>query len=47
MVVAAIRSSEEWVAWARGPDKKRVEARGTNPHDALSELALRLKELEG
>ena len=42
----AIRSTEEWCAWARGPDKERVEGRGTSPHDALSELTLRLKKLK-
>ena len=42
----AIRSADEWCAWARGPNKERLEARGTSPQDALQTLALRLKELD-
>jgi hypothetical protein len=41
-----LRSTDEWCAWARGPDKERVEGRGPVPHDALYALTLRLKELD-
>ena len=42
-----VHSSEEWCAWARGPDKERLEGRGSGPHDALLALTVRLKELGG
>lgn len=42
----AIRSADEWCAWARGPNKERLDTRGTSPQDALQTLALRLKELD-
>ena len=41
----AVRNPEEWCAWARGPNKERLEGRGPSPEDALTTLALRLKEL--
>ena len=40
-----IHSAEEWCAWARGPDRERLEGRGTGPQDALLELTVKLKEL--
>jgi hypothetical protein len=44
-VNAAVRGPDEWCAWARGPNNGRVEGRGLSPEDALTTLALRLKEL--
>ena len=38
-------SAEEWCAWARGPNKERLEGRGTGSQDALLELTVKLKEL--
>ena len=38
-------SFEEWCAWARGPNKERLEGRGSSPEDALLELTVKLKEL--
>ena len=40
-------SSEEWCAWARGPNGKREEVRGSSPEDALLALTLRLQDLSG
>ena len=40
-----VHSAEEWCAWARGPNKERLEGRGTGPQDALLELTVKLKEL--
>ena len=40
-----VHSSEEWCAWARGPNKERLEGRGTGPQDALLELTVKLKGL--
>ena len=39
-----IHSAEEWCAWARGPDRERLEGRGSGPHDALLALTVELKE---
>lgn len=39
-----IRSTEEWCAWARGPDKERLEG-GKSPEDSLLQLTVKLKEL--
>jgi len=33
------------VAWATGPNGERVQGEGESPNDALTTLALRLKEL--
>lgn len=41
----AIHSPEEWCAWARGPNKERLEGRGSGPQDALLALTMRLKGL--
>ena len=41
----AVRNPEEWCAWARVPNKERLEGRGPSAEDALMTLALRLKEL--
>ena len=41
-----IRIPDEWCAWARGPNKERVEGRGDSPHEALVELTERLEGLE-
>ena len=43
----AVHSADEWCVWARGPNKERVEGRGPSPRDALTTLALRLKEISG
>ena len=43
----AIRNLEEWCAWARGPKTECLEGRGPSPEDALTTLALRLKERSG
>ena len=40
-----VHSAEEWCAWARGPNKERLEGRGTGSQDALLELTVKLKEL--
>ena len=40
-----IRRADEWCAWARGPNKERVEGRGDSPEDALLELAAHLEGL--
>ena len=37
--------AEEWCAWARGPEKERVEGRGPSPNEALGDLTVQLKEL--
>jgi len=42
-----VHSAEEWCAWARGPEKERLEGRGSGPQDALLELTVKLKELSG
>ena len=42
-----VNSPDEWCAWARGPNKERLEGRGSGPHDALLELTVKLKELTG
>jgi hypothetical protein len=42
----AIRSADEWCAWARGPNKERLEGRGPSPHDALVTLTVQLERLE-
>ena len=36
-----VHSAEEWCAWARGPDKERLEGRGSGPQDALLELTVK------
>jgi len=36
----SIHSADEWCAWARGPDRERLEGRGTGPHDALLQLTV-------
>lgn len=41
----SIHSAEEWCAWARRPDRERLEGRGSGPHDALMALTVQLKEL--
>lgn len=41
----SIRSADEWCAWARGPDKERLEGRGSSPEDALQTLTAKLREL--
>ena len=43
----AVHSAEEWCAWARGPDRERLEGRGSGPGDALLALTVKLKELGG
>ena len=40
-----VHSSEEWCAWARGPNKERLEGRGSGTQDALLELTVKLKAL--
>jgi hypothetical protein len=40
-----IHGASEWCAWARGPNKERVEGRGDSPQDALLELTAHLQEL--
>ena len=40
-----VNSSEEWCAWARGPNKERMEGRGSGPQDALLELSVKLRDL--
>lgn len=40
-----VHSAEEWCAWARGPDKERLEGRGSGPGDALVALTVELKKL--
>jgi len=40
-----IRTEGEWCAWARGPDRERLEGRGTGPHDALLALTVQLRTL--
>ena len=40
-----IRRADEWCAWARGPDKERVEGRGDSPEGALLELTAHLEGL--
>jgi len=35
-----------WAAWAVGPNGERLQAEADSPHDALTTLALRLRELE-
>jgi len=42
----AVRSPDEWCAWARGPNKERIEGRGSSPEDALLALTVELRELE-
>ena len=42
----AVSSDEEWCAWARGPDRERLEGRGSSPQDALLELTVRFRELK-
>jgi hypothetical protein len=36
-----------WVAWARGPKGERVEAEGHIPEQALTNLAEKLKPIQG
>ena len=38
-----VHSPEEWCAWARGPNKERLEGRGSGPQDALLELTGHLR----
>ena len=40
-----IRRADERCAWARGPNKERVEGRGDSPQEALLELTERLEGL--
>jgi hypothetical protein len=40
-----VHRAEEWCAWARGPNRERLEGRGSGPQDALMELTVKLKEL--
>ena len=40
-----VHSAEEWCAWAKGPNKERLEGRGSGPQDALLELTVKLKGL--
>ena len=40
-----VNIAEEWCAKARGPNKERLEGRGSGPQDALLELTVKLKEL--
>ena len=40
-----VHSADKWCAWARGPDRERLEGRGTGPLDALLELTVKLREL--
>ena len=40
-----IHGANEWCAWARGPNKERVEGRGLSPQEALLELTARPEEL--
>ena len=40
-----VRSADEWCAWARGPNKERLEGRGSGPGNALLALTGKLKEL--
>ena len=42
-----IHSAEEWCAWARGPDRERLEGRGKGPGDALLALTVELRNLKG
>ena len=42
-----VHSAEEWCAWARGPDRERLEGRGSGPGDALLALTAKLRELGG
>ena len=42
-----IHSAEEWCAWARGPNRERLEGRGSGPQDALLALTVELKKLVG
>ena len=39
--------SETWVAWARGPNGERVEGEGESPAQALSDLANKLRPVQG
>lgn len=39
-------SGPRWAAWAVGPNGERLQTPGESPNDALTTLALRLKELE-
>ncbi len=39
--------ADEWSAGARGPDKERLEGRGSGPQDALLALTVNLRELRG
>jgi len=43
----AVHSAEEWCAWARGPNKGRLEGRGSSPGDAVTALTVSLKALGG
>lgn len=40
-----IHSAEEWCAWARGPNKERLEGRGKGPGDALTALTVKFNGL--
>ena len=39
----AVRSPDEWCAWARGPNNERIEGRDGLPEDALLQLTVHLK----
>ena len=39
-------SGPRWAAWAAGPNGERLQAEADSPQDALTTLALRLRELE-
>ena len=43
----AVRLADEWCAWARGPNKERIEGRGPSPQDALLALTVELRALGG
>ena len=38
---------EDWCAWARGPKDERVDGYGPSAEDALTRLALALREVKG
>jgi hypothetical protein len=45
--VAPLIHSAVWVAWARGPNGEHQQGEGDSPEQALSDLANKLKPIQG